>query len=328
MIRKRPKPPPSFPNFLHPFFSDQGATARMERPTKASPSDRANPDEGSPFDTLPTELIAMVLAEGRTDPAHRTVWRLTCRTWGDILCGGGRDGKRSALPSMRGGRTLCGTLAHRGHLSLIKWATENGATMGKDLCIKAALGGHPAALKWARDNGAPWAGIAVNKSAALAGHLNVLKWMERNGLILWHTVCTQAALAGRLEVLEWCKTNKGSRWRDEKLCQYAAAGGHLHVVKWARENRLAFGSSFYRCAVEGKNAERMSHEALYVRSWDGAISLGVMNGDHLACLGSALANGLDQADQIYDAAATWGDVETLEWMNRVGVCASEQQGVI
>ena len=73
-----------------------------------------------------------------------------------------------------------------GHLSLLKWARENGSVgisgcyWNEWTCAGAAAYGHLEVLKWARENGCDWNSDTCS-FAAWNDHLEVLQWARENG---------------------------------------------------------------------------------------------------------------------------------------------------
>lgn len=43
-----------------------------------------------------------------------------------------------------------------GHLSVLKWARDQGCSWTELTCTAAAAGGHLQTLRWLRENGCPW----------------------------------------------------------------------------------------------------------------------------------------------------------------------------
>jgi hypothetical protein len=103
----------------------------------------------------------------------------------------------------------CDAAAGGGHLEVLRWAREHGATWHEETCIAAARGGHLAVLQWLREHDCPW-NSNVSYDAALGGHLEVLQWMrendadERRGRV-WDEFLVRAYADGprKQEVLTW-----------------------------------------------------------------------------------------------------------------------------
>jgi hypothetical protein len=151
---------------------------------------------------------------------------------------------------------LCRKAAKKGHLSILKWARENGCPWDEDTCSFAAEKGHLEVLQWAHANGCPWDEDTCSFAAA-NGHLSILQWVRKNGCPWDKWTCTRAASGGHLEVLQWAHTN-GCPW-DEWTCDWAVQKGHLSILQWARENGCPWDK--YTC----ENAAKRNN--LYIFQW-------------------------------------------------------------
>lgn len=135
---------------------------------------------------------------------------------------------------LRTSRTsVCNWAAECGYLSLLAWASQQGALLSFSAWGHAAKGGHLEVLEWllARGVSRGHRDLPVTLAAG-AGHLNVLKWLERHDFLLSTDARAHAAGAGHVHVLDWLEGRL--LVKDTRVCGEAARGGHVRVLAWAR----------------------------------------------------------------------------------------------
>ena len=125
------------------------------------------------------------------------------------------------------------TVAHRGHVGVVKWLATNGATDLDEAMRIAALNGHLNVVKWFAANGATDLDQAMG-GAAGKGHLDVVKWLAANGATDFQEAMFWPAVNGRLDVLKWLAANGATHLDD--VIEAAAVNGHLDTVKWLAAN--------------------------------------------------------------------------------------------
>ena len=132
-------------------------------------------------------------------------------------------------------------VARAGSLQALQWTRREDCARDEWTCCEwdewtcadAAASGHLSLLRWARENGCPW-NASTCADAARGGHLDILQWARANGCEWEERTCAMAAYGGHLEVLQWARAN-GCEW-SVYTCHEAARGGHLEVLQWARAN--------------------------------------------------------------------------------------------
>jgi len=234
------------------------------------------------IETLPNELLFAILRETVRGAKHlAVVCSFVCMLWRESV----HAPSLFSEPRKTVSRDFFSFAAEAGHLSVLKWAHENGCpidvaasggrlevlkwlrgtdgSMDLRACEMAALGGHLEALKEICADGCPWRGTTAHAHPVHRGHMQMLLWLRNNVDIqdmLYYIrtsrrqqcgelTCVAAASGGHLETLKWLR-GSGCHW-DENTCTRAALGGHLETLTWARENGCAWSPDYVHRAAMG-----------------------------------------------------------------------------
>jgi len=134
--------------------------------------------------------------------------------------------------SKRDFRECCREAAFYGHVAVLAWLLDHGASWSKGIAKDAATGGHPCIFRWADSRGHPWRTPHACWGAAKANRTDMLWWLRENGCPWDEETCGRAAKHGNLATLKWLRKH-GCPW-NKWTCIYAAMWGHLEILQWAR----------------------------------------------------------------------------------------------
>lgn len=95
--------------------------------------------EGEGFDSLPPEIIKMILGEGLPEFMH-LVCRFVCVKWRNCCP------RSSTRPRL--GTAFSWDAAEEGHFELLKWAKTMGCSFEAGCASASAHGGHLELTKW------------------------------------------------------------------------------------------------------------------------------------------------------------------------------------
>lgn len=101
---------------------------------------------------------------------------------------------------------LCATAVWGGHLTIMKWAAENGFRLGEGYSAAAAGFRDFQALKWLHERGCPW-GWSVTRNS-IHGQLEMFKWAVDKGC----PVPPESEVCWDPGMVNWGKAN-GYLWR-------------------------------------------------------------------------------------------------------------------
>lgn len=190
---------------------------------------------------------------------------------------------------------LCSFAAWGGHLEILKWCRENGASWNGFTLWRAAKRGDLAMVKWAVEHKAPWPEFleltaTVAEAAALEGHLHILEWLEENEYpIELDHVYNTACRYGQLSLLKWAHGIL-PLWNSDHA-SIAAGCGQLETLQWAHENQLPLDAQ--TCASAASNGKL--HVLQWLREkevpWDDQVCVDAATNGHLEVLKWARANG-------------------------------------
>lgn len=136
---------------------------------------------------------------------------------------------------------VCHTAAAKGHLNCLRWAHENGCTIGNS--YSAAKNGHLDCLRYCIEN-TNIRDLLTTAYAAENGHLDCLRFAFENGCRLNLLTMAWAAANGHLDCMKFTHEN-GYRLNSDNdvFCQlnttlptvHAAKNGHLNCLQYAHE---------------------------------------------------------------------------------------------
>lgn len=135
---------------------------------------------------------------------------------------------------------LCHRAAYGGRLDILKWGLDHGYRWEMtDSLAMTAYYGHVHVLEYALQKGASFY-AEVFTYAAKGGHLECVIWLHSVHCPWDFRVCVDAATGGHLEIIRFAHLH-GCPWSSE-VCARAAKYGHFEVLKWARDHQCPWNS--------------------------------------------------------------------------------------
>jgi hypothetical protein len=289
-------------------------------------------------ETLPFELVSAILTfatepwlDGTDDPSPiATVCRFVCRLWRDLLPS---PDHRNILPV-----AFCASVAHRGHLNLLRWARglEEPCPANEATINAAAEQGHVEIVRWALASGIRASSDAYFYAAG-CGSVETLAVLLKHGVPFEGSpqekrVYKRAAKRGHLAAIDWLAENGAP---DDGGIASAAAGGHIHVLEWALLRSFELNGVYSHAAAKGRLdvMEWASSKNIgTTSSWDACAR--AASGGHLAALAWMCERMFPWfPERVAVAAALSGRIDVLEWLReREGdvsssvVCAASAGG--
>lgn len=179
------------------------------------------------------------------------------------------------------------------------------------------MGGHLSVLRWAHENGCPW-DESTCAAAARGGHLELLQWAIRENAPRDSETEGQAAEEGHLTLINWL-ISTGDPIEEELVPGRAAFGGHIHLLEWAlgREVPLEPDTWLYAASERRLPLLQWAHEKELI-SPDEEIATAALEKGHYSVIKWAHEHGYKPAAEVCYYAAARGDLETLKWAREKG----------
>jgi hypothetical protein len=253
---------------------------------------------------------------------------------------------QTALPWLRArsnqwDKDTVDAVLERGDLTMLAWLRSLGCPWDEWSLRKAARDGHLLILQWAHNIRDPVAIRALGApqilyGAAARGHFAVVLWLAEIGTPVSDSVATFAAKHGHWDIVIWLHSHNFP-YHSEYILIHAAAQARTRILLWAlgafealpRDNRAIVGALARRGGVDviqwlirqGFNYEEK--DLLYQATLNGNFPVMIWVIDELGCALEA---------RVFEAAATHGNLATLEWLkarncpfnSKVGVAAARR----
>lgn len=198
---------------------------------------------------------------------------------------------------------VCHTAAAKGHLDCLKWAHENGCTIGNS--YSAAKNGHLDCLRYCIEN-TNIRDLLTTAYAAENGHLDCLRFAVEHGCQLNIITMAWAAAKGHLDCMKFAHEN-GYRWNSDNdifSCQngylptvHAAKNGHLNCLQYAHEVcgfpfEDCIGNSIQSAASNG-HLDCLQYAHKKGCGWGETTTLVASKNGYLDCLRYVIENGCE-----------------------------------
>lgn len=235
------------------------------------------------MDTLPVEMLAVILEYVTVEDCMIPVCDLVCSEW------------RSLTPPLM--TNPCVSAAAHNYLNLLKWFPESGS---KDERVwDAALrSGHVEVLQW------------LQVQSGLEGHE-----LSQDDLY-------DAAMYGNLRAVQWICTNfdQNNLSLDEYVMNCAIRSGNLELVHWLLQQVCPTNYETFRAALETKNLElvKLLHDTFDYELDEFAFQDAIWSGS-TEIIQWMLDSGCEWYEDLFSDAIQTGNLQVVKYLYDKGL---------
>lgn len=173
-------------------------------------------------------------------------------------------------------RTVTSLAAERGHVHILKWAKDEGCTLGENICDLALEHGHFEATKWLCQQGYTFTERKACTRAASACSVEMMQWLTARGGE-WTEKTFEKAVIGAMrrnnyDLVKYLWENECSVYLD--ICNVVAKCDDARMLEWLIEEGFEFRAKSH---IAGLVNEPCMNVLIWLSKRDSGIKTVVLN---------------------------------------------------